>query len=72
MRCILCYANSILIISAKTQARKGMIFYNNANGISTFKKHVCANHCMMEKIFLKTNLKKKNLMRDNLQRNELM
>jgi len=55
MRCILCYANSILIISAKTQARKGMIFYNNANGISTLKKHVYANHCIIEKTFKETN-----------------
>jgi len=55
MRCIFFYANSILIINAKTQAKKGMLFYNNANGISTLKKHVYANHCMIEKIFKETN-----------------
>jgi hypothetical protein len=33
MRSILCYANQILISNAKTQARKGLISYNSANGI---------------------------------------
>jgi hypothetical protein len=53
MRCILCYASLVLIANAKTQARKGLILYNNANGITTLKKRVYANHCMMAKIFEK-------------------
>jgi hypothetical protein len=53
MQCILCYVNLILITNAKTQARKGLILYNNANGITTLKKHVYANHCMIAKIFEK-------------------
>jgi hypothetical protein len=34
MRCIFCYANLVLISNAKTQARKGLILYNSAIGIS--------------------------------------
>jgi hypothetical protein len=37
MRCIPCYANPILITNAKTQARKCLILYNSANGITTLK-----------------------------------
>jgi hypothetical protein len=40
MRCIICYANPLLITNAKTQARKDLILYNNANGIIALKKHV--------------------------------
>jgi len=32
------YVNTILITNAKTQAKKGLIFYNSANGITTLKK----------------------------------
>jgi len=53
MQCILCYISLVLITNAKTQARKGLILYNNANGITTLKKHVYANHCMIAKIFEK-------------------
>jgi hypothetical protein len=35
--CILCYASLILIINVKTQVKKGLILYNNANGIITLK-----------------------------------
>ncbi len=38
MKCIFCYANSILITNSKTQARKGLILYNIANGITTLIK----------------------------------
>ncbi len=31
MKCIFCYANSILITNSKTQVRKGLILYNIAN-----------------------------------------
>jgi hypothetical protein len=51
MRCILCYANPILITNAKTQARKCLILYISANGITTLKKHVYVDHCMIAKIF---------------------
>jgi hypothetical protein len=34
------YASPILITNAKTQARKGLILCNSANGIITFEKHV--------------------------------
>ncbi len=50
MTCIIYYANSIFITSAKTQARKGLILCNIENGINTLKKHVYANHCMIAKI----------------------
>jgi hypothetical protein len=53
MKCIICYVSLILITNAKTQARKGLILYNNANGISTFKKHVYASHCMIAKYLKK-------------------
>jgi len=51
MRCIFCYASPILITNAKTQARKGLILYNNVNGITTLKKHVYVDHYMIAKIF---------------------
>jgi hypothetical protein len=38
MRCIFCYVSIVLIRNAKTQAMKGLILYNNANGITTLKK----------------------------------
>jgi len=53
MKCILCYVNLILITNAKTQARKGLILYNNVNGITTLKKHVYASHCMIAKYLKK-------------------
>jgi hypothetical protein len=55
MKCIICYANPILITNAKTQARKHLILYNDANAIIALKKHVYANHCMIAKIFEKVN-----------------
>jgi hypothetical protein len=63
IRCILCYASLILIINVKTQARKGLILYNIANGIITLKKHVYADHSMITKIFKEkvNNLLKKTL-----------
>jgi hypothetical protein len=68
MRCIICYANLILISNAKTQARKGLILYNSANGIIALKKCLC---CMIIKIFKEIN-NKKNLIRNNLQRKYFM
>jgi hypothetical protein len=37
MKCIICYASPILITNAKTQVRKSLILYNNANGIFALK-----------------------------------
>jgi hypothetical protein len=37
MKYIFCYVSSILITNSKTQARKGLILYNIANGITTLK-----------------------------------
>jgi hypothetical protein len=51
MKCIFCYVSLILITNPKTQARKNLILYNNANGITTLKEHVYANHCMIVKLF---------------------
>ncbi len=64
MRCIFCYANLILISNAKTQARKGLMLYNSANGIIAFKKKVYANHCMIAKIFKEI----KNLLKEPYQK----
>ncbi len=61
MKCIFCYANLVLISNVKTQARKGLILYNNANGINALKKHVYAYHYMIAKMFdeeVKNMLKK--------------
>jgi hypothetical protein len=55
MRGIICYINPILITNAKAQARKDLILYNNANGITTLEKHVYVDHCMIAKIFEKIN-----------------
>ncbi len=44
MRCIFYYASPILITNAKIEARKGLILYNNANGIILLKKHVYGDH----------------------------
>jgi hypothetical protein len=54
----------VLISNVKTQARKGLILYNNANEIIAFKKKVYANHCMIAKIFLKI----KNLVKEPYQK----
>jgi len=51
MKCIFCYVSLVLIINVKTQARKGLILCNNANGITSLKEHVYANHCMIIKLF---------------------
>jgi hypothetical protein len=37
MKCIFCYASSILITNAKTQAKKGLILYSSANEINALK-----------------------------------
>jgi hypothetical protein len=62
--------NPILISNVKTQARKGLTLYNSANGITTLKKHVYVNHCMIEEKEVNNLLKK--LMIDNLQRKDLV
>jgi len=46
-----CHFNPILITNAKTQARKGLILYSNANGNIALKKHVFVNHSMIAKKF---------------------
>jgi hypothetical protein len=53
MRCIFCYSSPILVCNSKAQARKGLILYNTTNGITTFKKHVNANHFIIAKKFEK-------------------
>jgi hypothetical protein len=50
MRCIIFYANPILITNVKTQTREGLIMYSSANGITTLKNHVYVNHYMIAKI----------------------
>ncbi len=65
MKCILCYANLVAIRNAKTQARKGLILYNNAKWIIELKKQVYANHSMIAKIFEK---KVKNLLKESYER----
>jgi hypothetical protein len=55
MSCIFCYASPVLISNAKTKTRKGLISYNNANGIIALKKHVHANHSSIVKIFEEVN-----------------
>jgi len=55
MRDIFCYASPILISNAKTQARKGLLLYNSANGIIALKKHVYADHYRIAKIFEEKN-----------------
>ncbi len=65
------YANPILVTNAKTQARKGLILYNSANGITTLKKHVYVDHCIITKMFEEVN----NLLKDverHLQKKDLM
>jgi hypothetical protein len=57
MRCIICYANPILITNAK---HKQIKVYNNANGITALKKHIYANLCMITKIIEKVNNLLKN------------
>jgi hypothetical protein len=54
MKCIFCHFNPILITNAKTQARKGLILYNSANGIIALKKHVYVDHCIIANVFSKT------------------
>jgi hypothetical protein len=71
MKCIFCHFNPILITNAKTQARKGLILYNSANGITTLKKHVYVDHCIITKMFEEVN----NLLKDverHLQKKDLM
>ncbi len=53
IRCIIYYVSLVLIINAKTQARKGLILYNIANEIITLKKHVYADYFMITKVFKK-------------------
>ncbi len=55
MRCIFYDASPILITNAKIQAKKGLILYNNLNGIVVFKKYVYVNHCTIAKIFKEVN-----------------
>jgi hypothetical protein len=40
-----------LICNLKTQTRKGSIFYNTTNGITTLKKHVNDDHYIIAKMF---------------------
>jgi hypothetical protein len=72
MRCIFCYVSLVLITNAKPQARKGLLLYNNANGITTLREHVYANHYMIVKIFEKVNISLKKMMKENFQRKGLM
>jgi hypothetical protein len=73
MRCILCYVNPILIINAKIQARKGLMLYNSTNGITTSKKHVYADHCVIAKIFEEdVNNQSKDPLKKNLQKKDFI
>jgi hypothetical protein len=51
MRCIIYYASSILITNAKIETIKGLILYNNENGIIVLTTHNYVDHCMIVKIF---------------------
>jgi hypothetical protein len=51
MKCVVCYASPILVTNAKSQARKGLILYNNANKIIALKKHIYVDLCMIAKLF---------------------
>jgi hypothetical protein len=67
MRFLLCRSN--FNNYAKIQARKGSILYNSANGITTLKKHVYANHSVIAKIFeQEVNNLSKTPLRKNLQK----
>lgn len=49
MHFILCYNNLVNAFSFKTQTRKGLISYYKIIGITTFHKHVNANHAIVAK-----------------------
>ncbi len=51
MHFIICYNNLVDASSFKTQTRKGLISYYKINGITTFNKHVNANHAIVTKTF---------------------
>jgi hypothetical protein len=57
--------------NAKTLARKGLILYNSANGITTLKEHVYVNHCMITKMFEEVNSLLKDVEK-HLQKKDLM
>jgi hypothetical protein len=72
MRWNICYVNLILIITAKTQARKGLILYNFTNEINALKKHVYADHNVIEKIFKEeTTICQKNPLTENLHKKKM-
>ncbi len=56
MHCILCYQNSAIGINLGTQVRKTLIFYYKTNGITSFKKHVDANHSFITQMFEEVNI----------------
>ncbi len=66
MRCIICYANLVSTTIAKTQARKGLILYSIANGITALKKHGYIEHCMIVKIFEEVSYNLLKSMKKNL------
>jgi hypothetical protein len=47
MHCISHYNIPINASNLRTQARKGLISHHNTNGITSFKKHVNANHVVL-------------------------
>jgi hypothetical protein len=47
MHCISYYNIPINASNLRTQARKGLISHHNTNGITSFKKHVNANHVVL-------------------------
>jgi hypothetical protein len=55
MRCIFCYIGSLLITNAKPQAKKGLILYNNVNGVTSFLKKIYVQAI----VWLQKYLKKK-------------
>ncbi len=51
IKCIFHYSSPILFCNFKTQARKHLILNDITNGITSLKKHVNANHSIIEFFF---------------------
>jgi hypothetical protein len=72
MHFIICYNILVNASSFKTQTRKGLISYYKINGITTFNKHVIANHAIVAKTFEdEINSLLRKLFRSNQQRKGL-
>jgi len=64
MHCIICYQTFVCGINLIIQIRKGLISCYKTYGITSFKKHVDANHMLIAKKFekkiKKTTIEEKN------------